>query len=89
MDTENTNVVMNDQQVQVMDIPEVETQVTTPEVVTEYVSVPTVNKAACAACAAGGLAVGIGGTLGVIYLIKKIFKKEDPKPVEEPKDEEE
>ena len=88
MDTEN-NVVMNDQQVQVMDIPEVQEAQVQPEVVTEYVSVPTVNKAACAACAAGGLAVGIGGTLGLIYLIKKVFKKEDPKPVEEPTDEEE
>ena len=89
MDTENNVVTTNQTEQTVMDIPEVETQVTTEpkEVVTEYVPVPTVNKAACVACAIGGAAIGAGGTLGLIYLIKRVFKKEDPKP-EEPATEE-
>ena len=81
MDTNENNVVMeNNHQVQTMDIPEVQDVKNEPDVITQYVEVPTTNKVACAACAVGGVATGVVATLGVIKLIKLIFKKEDPKP---------
>ncbi len=84
MNTNENNVVMDQTTVQVMDvIPDTQEVQVQPEVVTQYVEVPTTNKAKCFAWGLAGFATGAGAATGLIFLIKKLKKdKEDPKPIE-------